>query len=142
MSYKCNTCNTMRKIPAPPIFELDAQPQSEQSVPQDDSPQLKVIQDNFHNPAGPSHDPMELDELNTTTQPPESQPRTQSQSQSQSEGRAKRTTRSTRRMMPRTPPLFERNVGHIIIRGTHMISDQEQLGPVFASNIGSASAVE
>lgn len=125
VSYKCNTCQTVRKIPAPPLLDREAQPEHDSNPSQDIAPQSEAMSEDSQPSAGPSHRPADEDSSAVA----QSEPHTQSQTPVQK--RIRRT-----KIQPRLPPLFERNAGHVVFRGAEMIPDEEQMGPLFASNIG------
>lgn len=114
MSYQCNACRTIRRIPAPPILD----PEQQESSTALDKPSQSASQPN----PNVEETTMDLDKEGDATAP---------------QVRSTPSRRTRRKIKPRIPPLFERKAGHVVFRGNEMLPDEVQIGPLFASNAGS-----
>ncbi|KAI0779479.1 Rpr2-domain-containing protein [Fomes fomentarius] len=107
ITYTCHTCGTVRRIPAAPVLDLDAQ-LPEETTPSNDT---GTANSSSLTAAGPSavaggNETSVMDVYSTI-------PRS-------SAAQAHRV-RKPRQLVPRMPPLFERK-GHVIFRGNELLT--------------------
>ena len=122
MALRCNACLQTRKIPAPPILDID--PEQEATAAQQTLSESDIAPESPQ-PPGPSGQPLHCENLESASEVNVSAADT-----------GKKPRRKKIKVVPRLPPLFERRVGHVVYCGTEVLSEQDQLGPLFASNIG------
>lgn len=106
VTYTCLACNTSRRIPAPPIVDVNsATPQSADSEAQAAQPSASMTTPGIL--AGALADIMDVDPPAGASEP----------LQQRGKGRNR-----WRRAVPRVPPLFERP-GHVVFRGSEQLSE-------------------
>ncbi|RPD57517.1 Rpr2-domain-containing protein [Lentinus tigrinus ALCF2SS1-7] len=101
--YICMTCNATRRIPAPPVFDPEAQPQKEASS----ADGAAVPSTSGSVSATASVDTMAVDPAPTAPQPTMGE---------------KTKSRKKRDPAARLPPLFERK-GHVVFRGNEILAE-------------------
>lgn len=113
VSYICTSCKTKRNIPAPPVLDRDAFPESSSTSappPPPSHPTQAVIEDQSS-----AEDVMQIDEADPEG-PAASLPGRKGKKMRRPKGPGKRHPQ------PRLPPLFQRK-GHVIFRGNEKLDD-------------------
>lgn len=98
VTYSCLDCNTARRIPAPPVADQTTYNAA----------------DPFALPSKPDEDEL-----------PGSKGLLSNDDPMDGTAPATRHSRRKKKVQPRTPPLFERNVGHVIFRGNERFGTTE-----------------
>lgn len=98
VSYTCNACGAVRRIPAPPVLDPDAPPDSASTA----------VAGPVAAPSAPG-DATAMDVDAVAGAPPA--------------GSRKPRKRRKRPPMARLPPLFERKVGHVVFRGNERLEE-------------------
>lgn len=107
MVYTCPSCRTWRRIPAPPTLSAD--------VPMDTESLIGSVTD----PLAPNSDLAGVSAMDVTAEEvtAEQGSRTDGRTQSSGVGHVK----LKKRAIPRRPPLFVRDVGHVVFCGNERL---------------------